>query len=264
MLHNHHMLSFAAMMEGRGEVAIRAARDAVDSVPAAYLKKNAALADPYMGAAQDALKRFGRWDDILQEPAPPACLPITTSMWRMTRAVAYAAKGKIALAEQERAAFHQAAIQVPDDALMAINPASEILKIAEHFINGELAYRRGDIDTSVRELRKAITVEDRLRYMEPPEWMQPVRHTLGAVLVDARRYREAERVYREDLKKWPENGWSLHGLSRCLRARGADEEAGKVEARFRNVWSRADAPIGSSCLCVAGPQAAGTERSSGK
>lgn len=252
MLHNQHMLSFAAMMEGRSTVAIEAARAAINSVPADYLKREAVLVDPYMGAAYDALKRFGRWDDILKEPPPPSCLPITTTMWRMNRAVAHAAKGEIALAEQERAAFSQAATQVPEDALMAINTAKDILEIARHFLDGEIAYRQGDLDESVRRLRLAITTEDRLRYMEPPEWMQPVRHTLGAVLMDARRYQEAEQVYRADLKKWPENGWSLYGLSRCLHALGSAAEAKKVQERFREAWSRADTPIDSSCLCVPG------------
>jgi tetratricopeptide (TPR) repeat protein len=173
-------------------------------------------------------------------------------MWRHNRAVAYAAKGEIALAEQERAAFRQAAAALPDDALMAINRAKDLMQIAEHFLNGEIAYRRGDLNESVRALRAAIKLEDQLRYMEPPEWMQPVRHTLGAVLVDAKRYEEAERVYRADLKKWPENGWSLYGLSRCLKARGATVEAQDVMQRFRKTWSRADAPIDSSCRCVRG------------
>lgn len=250
ILHNHHMLSFAAMMEGRSEVAIRAARAAMSSVPAEYLERDAAMADPYMGAVYDALKRFGRWDDILKEPPPPTCLPITTAMWRMNRTVAHAARGEVALAEQEQAAFRKAAAQVPPDALMAINPAADILKLADHFITGEIAYRRGDIDASVSALRQAIVLEDQLRYMEPPEWMQPVRHTLGAVLLSAGRHAEAEKAYREDLAKWPANGWSLYGLSRCLRARGADAEAEHVEERFHKTWSRADAPIGSSCLCV--------------
>ncbi len=253
MLHNHHMLSFAAMMEGRSEVAIRAARAAVASVPADELKRQAALADPYMGAVFDALKRFGRWDDILNEPPPPSCLPITTAMWRMTRGVAYAAKGQIDHAEQERVAFRRAVDRVPDDAQMAINPARDILAIATLFLDGEIAYRRGDIDASVRTLRRAIALEDGLRYIEPPEWMQPVRHTLGAVLTDAERFEEAEAVYRADLKRWPENGWSLYGLARCLRDRGADAEAKQVAARFSKTWARADASIGSSCLCVPGP-----------
>lgn len=249
MLHNHHMLSFASMMEGRSAVAIQSAREVVDSVPADFARANAALVDPYMGAVYDALKRFGRWDELLREPAPPSYLPITTAMWRLSRAVAYAAKGEIALAEQERAAFRQAAAAVPENATMAINPAQDILKIATHFIDGEIAYRRGDIDASVRQLRQAIVLEDQLRYMEPPEWVQPVRHTLGAVLMDAKRYQEAEQVYRSDLKQWPENGWSLYGLTRCLQEQGA-AEAKQVEERLRQTWRRADVPIGSSCLCV--------------
>ncbi len=250
MLHNHHMLAFASMMEGRREVAVRAAREVVESVPEDYKKREAALVDPYMGAIYDVLKRFGRWDDILKEPAPPSYLPITTAMWRMNRGVAYAAKGDIVLAAQERVAFQKAASQVPEGSLMAINPAADILKIAEYFLDGEISYRRGDIDVSVRALRQAIALEDRLRYMEPPEWMQPVRHTLGAVLMSAGRFEEAEKVYREDLADWPENGWSLYGLSRCLEERGAGAEAKEVEERFGKAWSRADAPIASSCLCV--------------
>jgi tetratricopeptide (TPR) repeat protein len=250
MLHNHHMLAFASMMEGRREVAVRAAREVVESVPEDYMKREAALVDPYMGAIYDVLKRFGRWDDILREPGPPSYLPITTAMWRLSRGVAYAAKGDIALAEQERVAFQKAVSQVPEDALMAINPAADILKIAEHFLDGEIAYRRGDIDVSVRALRQAIALEDRLRYMEPPEWMQPVRHTLGAVLMSAGRFEEAETVYRKDLARWPENGWSLYGLSRCLQERQATAEAKEIEERFGKAWSRADSPIASSCLCV--------------
>jgi tetratricopeptide (TPR) repeat protein len=125
-----------------------------------------------------------------------------------------------------------------------------VLQLAEHFLAGEIALGRGDIDEAVAELRQAVALEDKLLYMEPPEWMQPVRHALGAVLLSASRYDEAEAVYREDLAKWPENGWSLYGLSRCLRARGANDEAQSVEARFRKSWARADVPIASSCLCV--------------
>jgi tetratricopeptide (TPR) repeat protein len=250
MAHNHHMLSFASMMEGRSEVAIRSGREVVKGVPADYLRENAALMDPYMGAVYDALKRFGRWDDILAEPAPPSILPITTAMWRMNRAVAYAAKSDIANAEREQVAFREAVKNVPEDALMAINSAHHVLQIAEHFTAGEIAFRRGDLDESLAELRKAIELEDQLRYMEPPEWVQPVRHTLGAFLLSAKRYEEAEKAYREDLAKWPENGWSLYGLSRCLRARGANAEAEEVESRFRKTTARADAKIGSSCLCV--------------
>ncbi|MCG8406008.1 MAG: tetratricopeptide repeat protein [Phycisphaerales bacterium] len=250
MLHNHHMLSFSSMMEGRSEAAIRAARDAVESVPKSYMKREPHLIDPYMGAAYDALKRFGRWDEILIEPAPPSYLPITTAMWRFTRGLAYAARGDVASATKEREAFQSASSRVPEDAMMAINPARNILKIAAHMLDGEIAFRRGEIDRSVDHLRKAIEVEDKLLYMEPPEWVQPMRHTLGAVLLSAGRFDEAEQVYREDLEKWHENGWSLYGLSRCFRGRGEISKAAAVEARLRKAWFRADIPIATSCLCV--------------
>lgn len=250
MLHNHHMLSFSSMMEGRSSAAIRSARDAIDSVPEDYLKRESALIDPYMGVVFDALKRFGRWDEILHEPAPAPYLPITRAMWRFNRGLAYAAKGEVKMAEREKAAFHKAVSKVPEDAIMAINPAKKILKIAEHMLNGEIAFRRGEIDESVAELRRAVELEDKLLYMEPPEWVQPMRHTLGAILLSAGRYEEAERVYREDLEKWKNNGWSLYGLSRCLRARGEIGRAAVVEARLRKAWARADIPIATSCLCV--------------
>ena len=250
MVHNHHMLAFASMMEGRRETAIRAAHDVVNSVPADYLKRESALMDPYMGAIYDALKRFGLWDEILSEPAPPKYLKITTAMWRFSRALALAAKGEIVKAEQEKKLFLDAVSRIPDDAIFAINNARHVLKIAEHMLDGEIALARRDVNLSVYELRKAIVLEDDLMYMEPPEWVQPVRHTLGAVLLSAGRSEEAEIVYLKDLKKWPNNGWSLYGLSRCYRMRNDTKKAEEFEALFAKAWSRADTEIASSCKCV--------------
>ena len=254
MAHNHHMLTFASMMEGRSGTALHSAREMIAGVPVEYARTNAALVDGLMAAPYEVLMRFGQWDEILREPAPPSYFPITTALWRFTRGVAFAAKGQVTEAERERAEFERARAAVPKDAMMAINPAERILQIAGHVLDGEIAYRKGDVDVAVASLREAIKVEDDLRYMEPPEWIQPVRHTLGAFLVDHRQFEEAEKVYREDLRNWPENGWSLYGLSKCLRARGAAVEADQVERRYRKAWSRADVTIGSSCMCVNGRQ----------
>jgi len=250
MAHNHHMLTFASMMEGRWETAIRAARDVVNGVPEDYARDQATLIDPWMSAPYDVLKRFGKWNELLAEPPPPSIWPVTTAMWRFNRGLALAAMKQIDEAKQEREAFRKAVGNVPEKAMMFINPAHRILSVAEHMLNGEIAYAEGDGERAVKELTEAVTLEDQLTYMEPPEWIQPVRHTLGAVLLSAGRYEEAEKVYREDLEKWPENGWSLQGLAKCLHARGATAEAQEYEQRFRKAWSRADTKIGSSCLCV--------------
>lgn len=252
LAHNHQFLAFAAMMEGRSDVALKAARDMIADVPPEFLRDQPQFIDPFMMIVLDVLKRFGRWDDILREPPPAKNLPITLAMHYFSRGLAYAAKGRIddALKEQQR--FKTAAEKVPQDAVMAINPAHKVLSIAEHMLAGEIAFRRKNIDEAVKELRAGVELEDGLLYMEPPEWMQPVRHTLGAVLVSAKRYDEAERVYREDLKNWPENAWSLFGLAQCLRAQNRTAELSGVEKQFEKAWSRADVKIGTSCLCVPG------------
>lgn len=250
MAHNHHMLAFASMMQGRRAESLKAAREMIAGVPEEYAKTQTALVDPVMAIPYESMLRFGMWDEMLKEPAPPGYFKITTALWHYARGVAFAAKRNIADAETERTRFEQAAASVPQDAMMSINKAHQILAIARHMLDGEIAYAKGSIDEAVAQLEKAIAIEDDLMYMEPPEWVQPVRHALGAILVDNGRFDEAEKVYRADLREWPENGWSLFGLEKCLRARGATAEADEVNKRFKKTWAHADTKIGSSCLCV--------------
>ncbi|HVZ93380.1 MAG TPA: tetratricopeptide repeat protein [Phycisphaerales bacterium] len=249
MFHNEQFLSFVAMMMGRSSEAIAAARGALDGVPEQWAKDNAGAIDGYLTIHLDALKRFGKWDELLKLHAPPEYLPYTTAMWRFNRAVAYAALGKVNEAEQERTLFIKASKKVPAGALVQINPAERVLALATHMLDGEIHYAKRDYDSAARELRAAIEIEDSLQYMEPPDWMQPVRHTLGTVLIDAGKPADAERTYREDLARWPGNGWSLLGLSRSLELQGNAEEAKRTRAQFDRAWSTADIKPKASCLC---------------
>lgn len=250
MAHNHHFLAFAAMMEGRSGVALAAAREMIAGVPPDFLRDQPQFIDPYMMIVFDVLKRFGRWDEILNEPAPSEKLPITRAMHYFTRGLAYAAKGDIDRATSEQETFRATVKKIPVDALMAINPAHKVLSIADHMLAGEIAFRKGNFDEAIKQLREGVRIEDTLLYVEPPEWIQPVRHTLGAVLIEAKRYPDAEVTYREDLAFWPENAWSLFGLAKSLRAQGKTADADQVEKRFNAAWARADVKIGASCLCV--------------
>src|SRR5438128_7079325 len=119
---------------------------------------------------------------------------------------------------------------------------------------GEILYREGKSEEAVAALREAVGREDRLRYIEPPDWIQPVRHALGAALMDAGRHAEAEAVYREDLARYPENAWSLYGLARSLRLQGKRDEAAAVSARFQKAWQHADVKLSSSCFCLDGKE----------
>ncbi len=252
MLHNPHFLAFTCMMEGRRADALRAARSMLGSMPAEFRMNSAALADPFLSIEYQVLVRFGQWDEVLRLPTPSENLPITTAMWHFARATALAAKGDIGAAEDGQRRFRQAVAAVPEDAVGAINKAHDILRVGQHTLAGEIAFQTGDLETAVAELRQGVLAEEALLYMEPPEWIQPVRHSLGAVLIAAHRWKEAEEVYRADLVQWPENGWALYGLARALRGLGDDPQAAEVERRFQAAWSRADTKVHATCLCVPG------------
>ncbi|QEG41511.1 tetratricopeptide repeat protein [Roseimaritima ulvae] len=253
MLHNPHFLAFTCMMEGRRERAEQAAKQMLAGITPELLQHSAPLADPFMAIEYQVLVRFGQWDAVLKMPEPPAGLPLTTALWRFARATALAAKRDIPVAEAEQKLFRAAVAAVPNETMGAINKAEDILKVAEHVLAGELAFQKGDIETAIAQLQQGVAAESALLYMEPPEWIQPVRHSLGAVLVAAEKWQQAEQVYRADLVQWPENGWALYGLAQCLKAQ--HDEAGAADAlkRFRAAWGRADTQIGATCLCVLEP-----------
>ncbi len=193
--------------------------------------------------------RFGEWEEILRQPQPAEYLPVTLAIWHYARASALAAQDEVVEAQAEQEAFRQAVAALPADAMLQLNPAAQGLAIAEAALAGEIAFRQGKLDEAVMALTEAVRLEDDLRYMEPPDWLQPARHSLGAVLLSAGRVEEAERVYREDLERWPENGWALFGLAQALKQKGSTE-ATEVEARFAKAWEHADIRISATCLCV--------------
>jgi predicted Zn-dependent protease len=119
-------------------------------------------------------------------------------------------------------------------------------------MKGEILFRAGKVDEGIAAMREAVAREDRLRYDEPPDWLQPVRHPLGAALLQAGRLGEAEAVFRTDLVKLPGNGWSLFGLARSLRLQKRDAEAAVIEKQFAKTWVKADMKIRSACLCLPG------------
>ncbi|MDX2200247.1 MAG: hypothetical protein SF069_14905 [Phycisphaerae bacterium] len=264
MAHNPHFLSFACMMQGRSAVALHAARSLVAAIPPEFSENSPALVDPFMSAPIDVFMRFGKWDEILAEPPPAARFLYSTAFRHFARGVALAAKKDVAGAKREQADFRAATQRVPADQLVGINPARQVLAIAEEMLEGEILLGAGARNDAIERLRAAVALEDKLLYMEPPEWQHPVRHPLGAALLAAGRVSEAEQIYREDLRVWPENGWSLHGLARCLDQRGETAEAAKVRARFEKVWAQADIKIDSSCLCVPGAVQQSPPRNAGK
>ncbi len=252
MAHNTHFLAFVSMMQGRRADTVRLARQMVSEVPDDFLKNYTGIADGFMIFASEALMRFGMWEEILREPEPPATLPLSRALWHFTRTSALTALGRADEARAERAVFDQAVALVPKDSAFGNNSAASLLAIAGKVLDGETSAKAGKFDESIANLREAAQLEDNLLYDEPPDWIQPVRHTLGAVLLRAGKTAEAEAVYREDLQRFPENGWSLRGLRDALRQQGKDADAKLVDARVAKAWAAADVHPTTTCYCQSG------------
>jgi tetratricopeptide (TPR) repeat protein len=244
--HNIHFLWAAASMEGRSAEAIAAARKVGDQLKPEMVRAMPAT-EFVVPTPLFALVRFGRWPAILQEPAPPDDLEYALGVWHYARGVAFVATGQLDDAAKEQAALAALAEAMPADRIIGDNtPAKALLQIATETLAGEWAARRGDADAAVRRLEAAVRLQDALPYTEPPPWYYPVRQSLGAVLLTAGRPAEAEGVYREDLRRNPENGWSLYGLTQSLRAQRKDTEAAKADVQFRQAWAHADVQLTAS------------------
>jgi tetratricopeptide (TPR) repeat protein len=246
--HNYDFMSFAAAMAGRAEQSLEAAGKVSSLVAKEMLRA------PGMTVLQQFLMRpyqyqvrFGRWNEILSGPAPAGDLLHARALWHYARGRAFAALGDIPSAHVELG--HLAGI-VDDEALdgvvLEFNESRPVLRIALNVLDGEVAARRGDFGRAIARLREAAEIEDGLTYGEPPEWVVPVRHDLGAVLLLAGRPAEAEAVYLEDLRRFPENGWSLQGLAESLKQQGRRAEAQQVSERAARAWDVADVKLTQS------------------
>ncbi|CAN5806310.1 hypothetical protein BH20GEM3_BH20GEM3_15830 [soil metagenome] len=246
--HNYDFLAFAAMMAGRSQQAIGAARKVESLIPEEMLRApDMGFLQHYWTGPLRLLVRFGHWDEILKASPPPEDLPYARAMWHYAHGVAQAAKGNPDAAEKELVQVRTTA-ENPALARMTVgfNSAPAILQIASNVLAGEIAAQRGNHQEAITHLKEAAQQEDALTYGEPPDWPVPVRHNLGAVLLKAKRPAEAEAAYREDLKRFPENGWALHGLAKSLQAQGKTTEAQTVQARLTKAWEGADVRLNGS------------------
>ena len=245
--HNLHFIWMGASANGRGALAVDAAHKLANAIPQEALN-NVPILQGFVVVPYWAMVRFAKWDTILADKGPRHDTPFTRGAWRYARAMAFIAKGALGDAEKELAALETI---VADESLkgqvtFSSNSGHAILRIAPEVIAGEIAAKRKDWDKAIAHLDRAIRFEDALIYQEPHDWHAPVRQNLGAVLLEAGRPDEAEVVFWEDLKRNPENGWSLSGLLQALKAQDKKDDAALIEARFKKAWKDADVRLLSS------------------
>ncbi|CAG8905430.1 unnamed protein product [Penicillium egyptiacum] len=263
--HNIYVKLYSALISGRFKEAISAARRLPgilnDELLSISSPPMADWTESYLGALVHVLVRFGRWDDLQNLPLPEnqTLYCSTTAMIHYGRGIAFAVLARIGEAELEQVKFEEAKARVPQSRLNSL-PAVEVdvLQIASAMLQGEIEYRKGNFESAFRSLRQATALEDGLPYADPPPWMQPTRHALGALLLEQDRVEEAEVVYREDLglggnlprrQARLNNVWGLHGLHECLIKNGKLEEARMIGVQKELALASADVIVEASCFC---------------
>ncbi len=238
--HNIHFLAFASTMAGRSAQAIEAADTLTSKVNLDAARQVGMLQEmlPYHVLT---LTTFGKWDEVLAAPLPPDDIRFSYAMAQYARGVAHAAKAEWADAQAALDNVTASDAETPQG-----TDGKTALSIAVQALSGEIAVRRGEVDAAITHFQEAVKIEDAGLYFEPPKWYYPVRHSLGAALLKAGRSAEAETVYREDLRRFPENGWALFGLAQALRAQGKKDDATATEARFRKAWTDTDVTLTAS------------------
>jgi tetratricopeptide (TPR) repeat protein len=247
--HNLHFLWSASTLLGNSSIAIDAAKKTAEKVPLGEMATLPFLQD-FASTPLLAYTRFGKWNEILTIPYPGDQYKHLKLIWHYARGIAFVRKNNIKEAHEELEAI---ATMKNDPELETVvanytNPSSSIAKIAHRVVAGEIANAEGNLPEALEHLGYAVFYEDQLIYSEPTAWHIPVRQTLGAVLLKAQKYEEAEKAYKEDLEVLRQNGWSLMGLHESLVGQGKLEEAKKIKQEFDAAWKQADVKIITSVL----------------
>lgn len=243
--HARNFIQWGSLLQGSSARAIAEAKGMADMVTAERLDRGASLRTPAVFVM--TLKVFGRWQDILALPIPPESQPYPAGILHGARGSAYLANGNIAAAETE---LEDLLASVRNEGLnnqrASVNFTTDLLRIAELVLKGEIASARGSYAEAVGHFQNAVLAQDQLRYMEPPDWMQSTRLYLGQAYLESGQHQQAEAAFREDLDELQENGWALYGLAQSLEAQNKQQEAEVVQARFKKAWAKADVELSAA------------------
>jgi tetratricopeptide (TPR) repeat protein len=234
--HNLHFILYARSMQGRKADSLRAA-DELTAAAAPMAKTMPDMTDTFVAAPILAFVRFSDWDRVLTTPKPADAMNISLASWHYARALAFASKGEMQAAQQERDALGKVAAALPAESQWGQTKASEVIRIPEEIVAARLAATPGE---AREHWQLAVDLQDKLTYDEPPDWYYPVRESLGAALLSAGKPAEAEVVFREGVRRSPRNGRMLFGLMGSLNAQGKTEEAQWVKREYDAAWAKAD------------------------
>jgi tetratricopeptide (TPR) repeat protein len=230
--HNLHFLAYAATMRGDFAAAQNAAARLVANVEPDV--KMMPMLEGFLPTPYVVLMAFEKWNDILKTPAPAPSLMTTNAVWHFARIIAFARLGQTEAAEREEAIWKDVVMKIPADGMYdEQNKNGPVFKLHEHLLGAVMAHARHDEKATVDLLHQAVAAADALNYSEPPAWYPPVRPMLGRVLLEQKKFSEAETVFRDDLERNPRNMRALAGLRDSLRGQGRTYDASQVDQQLR-------------------------------
>ena len=211
--HNLHMLLFAASYDGQGAVATRAGKD------------HGKMTSNSMYEVL-TLVRFGRFDEVVELDNRPAN-EVGAAMWDFAYGYASLKEDDMATAKAMRDKTLEFAATT--DGRFRFHPAGQVVGTVAHILEGEILRAEADLDGAIDAFEEAAQVEGLMDYDEPEPLPFAARHWLGAALLEAGRFDEAEEEYRIELEDHPHDVWSLHGLQAALEAQSKVDPAGEED-----------------------------------
>jgi tetratricopeptide (TPR) repeat protein len=245
--HNIHFLAACAFLEGNSKKAIDAAWSIARHSDKTHIYENVSI-QHYSIIPYYMLTQLGKWDDVLTLQQPDTALIYPLAIWHYARGMAFSGKNDAANAVKELEAIARISKdpRLTSFLIWGVNSAGQLTRIATNVLAGQIKAKNGSFDEAITLLGQARDTEDSLMYQEPPDWFFSTRHTLGHILLQAKKFEDAEKVYLQDMITYPENGWALMGLYQSLMGQGKIREAKLVKTRFDKAWKWSDLLISSS------------------
>jgi tetratricopeptide (TPR) repeat protein len=240
-VHNLDFLAVAHSMQGRYRDALDASTKLLDFTRP--MVKDMPMLEPFLAKSFLLWERFHQWDEIMKQPEPDSSLTSTRAVWLFARGMSFAWRGNVARAEAEQQKFLEAAKLVPPRAMSSLNSTSKVLLIAQFVLEARIAEARHDYQKALDSYLKGIKEEDSMAYDEPPQWLHPVRESMGGFLLRVGNNVHAETLFRADLDRNKLSGRSLFGLMESLKAQKKNTAAATAQREFETAWKNADTKL---------------------